>query len=550
MPGRWILSLIVLLSTIPTRAETISELRLQQIINTLTDPHAASWKKAEACIALANAGPEALPAVPALVRQSHYDMPNVRARAIQALEHLVGDKVAADLRAPDPKVRGKTAIEMARLILHATDSQAHRRAAAGDILVYWDTNHELPALTESERDDLVAGLSDLSSNLSEAGLKSAVRLLDALGGPRPQAAGLLIRASAWGDKQTRELVQHLADGAFTPHAKTLDALTEYVRDVALPAGATDAKVEQTARRIADPDLGPEAKTLAIDLACYYVALGNSGPHALLERLQADKLPIAKAAAAVATSLTPMQRPRVALLFHPRYRSAKSGVLSALGTLTDDDPAVRRAAAGVIALDKDRFDRHAIILAHVAAGKIFDDDVLRALAPDPKTLCPQIVQYLKNQPTPVRLAACRALQVTGLAGPDIRPALQPLLNDPDDNLRYAAAAVLDRKDILARAAIPDLLAGLRDDSPTRRTLAARQLDELAVEPKQLTAALIRAVDTRNMPARQGIILALDRAYASRQNTLDVLKTLAANDPDPTTRLYARAALRELTQMPRP
>src|ERR1043166_1497412 len=105
MPRRTILILIVLLSTIPhsTRSETISKPRLQQFINTLMDPHAASWEKAEACIALADAGPEALRAVPALVRQSRYDMPNVRLRAIEALEHLVGRKVAADLRAGDPK---------------------------------------------------------------------------------------------------------------------------------------------------------------------------------------------------------------------------------------------------------------------------------------------------------------------------------------------------------------------------------------------------------------------------------------------------------------
>src|SRR5438552_18106050 len=118
-----ILILAVILSATPhfARAETLGKVRLQQIINTLMDPHAASWEKAEACIALADAGPEALPAVPALVRQSQYDMPNVRARAVQALEHLVGQKVAADLRTGDPRIRGKADIEMARLLLHGTD---------------------------------------------------------------------------------------------------------------------------------------------------------------------------------------------------------------------------------------------------------------------------------------------------------------------------------------------------------------------------------------------------------------------------------------------
>ena len=542
MPGRWILSLIVLLSTIPTRAETISEPRLQQIINTLMDPHAASWEKAEACIALSDAGPEALSAVPALVRQSHYDMPNVRAHALEALQHLVGSKVSAELRAAGPAVRDKADLEFARLLLEQPDPPRYRRAAAATFLVRWDAHHDVPKLSESARDDLAAALSDLSPDLSAEGLRSAVTLLDALGGPRARAIPLLIRALASGDKDTRNLAQQLADGAFAPQARTLEAVNQYVRALSLPK-TDDAMVDQIVKRLTD--LGPQGRSMAVDLACFHIALGEAAPRVLPEKLAADKTPGAKAAADVA-KLPAGSRPRVAVLFHPRYRNANSGVTVATGALTDDDSIVRRAAAGVIAADKDHFDRHAIILSHVAAGKVFDEEVLRILAPDPATLCREMPQYLKNRSTPVRLAACRALQVTSLAGPDIRPALEPLLDDPDDNVRYAAAAALDRKDILARAAIPDLLAGLRDDSPTRRILAARQLDELAVEPKELTTALIRAVDDRNMPARQGLILALDRAYTSRQNALDVLKMLAASDADQTTRLYARAALRELTK----
>src|SRR5438552_771316 len=158
-----ILILAVILSATPhfARAETLGKVRLQQIINTLMDPHAASWEKAEACTALADAGPEALPAVPALVRQSRYDMPNVRARAMEALQHLVGPKVAADLRAADPNVGGKADVEMARLLLQQPEP-AKSRGAATDILVYWNAKHEVPALSEGERDDLAAALSELS----------------------------------------------------------------------------------------------------------------------------------------------------------------------------------------------------------------------------------------------------------------------------------------------------------------------------------------------------------------------------------------------------
>jgi hypothetical protein len=95
----------------------------------------------------------------------------------------------------------------------------------------------------------------------------------------------------------------------------------------------------------------------------------------------------------------------------------------------------------------------------------------------------------------------------------------------------------------------LLKDLRGNSPTLRLTAARQLDELGIEPKALTAALVRAIERRDMPVREGLLLALERAHASGHDALEMLKLLAdtddaADNAAGPTRAYARAALREI------
>jgi hypothetical protein len=102
----------------------------------------------------------------------------------------------------------------------------------------------------------------------------------------------------------------------------------------------------------------------------------------------------------------------------------------------------------------------------------------------------------------------------------------------------------------RARIPAILKDLRNDGPTRRMTAANQLESLGVEPKEITAALIRAVKQGDMPAREGLLRAIDRAYTGHANSLDTLRKLAT-DPDqhdPVTRAYARAALRAVSTAP--
>jgi hypothetical protein len=96
-------------------------------------------------------------------------------------------------------------------------------------------------------------------------------------------------------------------------------------------------------------------------------------------------------------------------------------------------------------------------------------------------------------------------------------------------------------------IPPLLKEPRNADVTRRMIAARRLDDLGVEPKEITAALLRAVDRRDMPAREGLINALESAHIKRRKTLEMLDQTAAQQDDLTLRAYARAALREIASV---
>jgi hypothetical protein len=66
----------------------------------------------------------------------------------------------------------------------------------------------------------------------------------------------------------------------------------------------------------------------------------------------------------------------------------------------------------------------------------------------------------------------------------------------------------------------------------------------LEPKEVTAALVRATESGNYAARQGLIAALDLANTENQNPLELLKKTAADQTSSAARAFARAALREI------
>jgi hypothetical protein len=69
----------------------------------------------------------------------------------------------------------------------------------------------------------------------------------------------------------------------------------------------------------------------------------------------------------------------------------------------------------------------------------------------------------------------------------------------------------------------------------------QLHEAKVVPAEITAPLMRAVDRRDMAAREGLVLAVERCVATGRPADEVLKAFA---DDREADAYARAGLREL------
>jgi hypothetical protein len=186
------------------------------------------------------------------------------------------------------------------------------------------------------------------------------------------------------------------------------------------------------------------------------------------------------------------------------------------------------------------------------GHSLDANAIKSLQLEPLDACNEIAAIL-NAPkvtTSTRLAALGTLKPMGLHGDAIALAVNRLSEDADDSIRYAAGEVLKRQDIMDHARIPGLLRDLRAASPTLRLTAANQLDSLAIEPAPITKALVRATTSGDMPAREGLLRAIERARAEKKDSLDMLKQLAAvpERSDPTTRAYARAALRAIETPP--
>jgi hypothetical protein len=179
------------------------------------------------------------------------------------------------------------------------------------------------------------------------------------------------------------------------------------------------------------------------------------------------------------------------------------------------------------------------------GAAFPPDALARLRSDPNVTARALASALGSQDVQVRFAAVRSLQTLDPRALLVHePAVARVIRaDPDPRVRAAAVALLGDDHALALARVPDLIADCRADSPTLRETAARQLEEIALFPAPVTAALRRAVAARDMAAREGLLRALERAFAAQSDPLLSLQS-AADAPDSATRAYARAALREL------
>jgi len=122
-------------------------------------------------------------------------------------------------------------------------------------------------------------------------------------------------------------------------------------------------------------------------------------------------------------------------------------------------------------------------------------------------------------------------------------MSELLRSASSTERHLAAKALGTENAYRLARIPDLLQELRHVDPRIRSAASHEAKRLALDTPEVMGALIRAVDTGNMPVREGLALALERAWATHQTVAEIL-AVADTETDPTARAYLRAGKRAI------
>lgn len=411
------------------------------------------------------------------------------------------------------------------------------------ILRIWQKYPKAPAwLEENTRSELRAGLSDSVESLNSQGRHTALEFLDAIDPRGPESVPVLVITLADRDPDVSKLARTIAAKVFTPdrdNQEMVDALNQtaarYKSNTAIAAAAASCLMQ----------MGPRGKSAAIDLAVGQLAHSYvKAVSSLHEKPQARE--IESAIVAEAKRWEPygaeLESIRSAAMTNPKNGQAKAVDFIARNSA---DHTFHQKIAEFIIERHLPFNRDEMFHDLIAASRPAQATEIYALLKiEPKHATKEIANLFESAEPSARHAALVVVKSLGLEVFPLRDKLTSLLNDRSDDVLYAAAELLGRKDLLARAVIPGLLADLRSDSPDRRSVAARQLDESGLEPQVITKALIRAVDRRDMPSRQGLINALQAGYAARADAMDMLKQAAEDHAPSFDRSFARAALREL------
>ena len=354
-------------------------------------------------------------------------------------------------------------------------------------------------------------------------------LLHAMDDPDEQ-----VRAAA--ELLSRSLTQ---DGALVPHAAR-SVVAVALRDSGR-VGARAAELLKTAKG--------KARARAVGRALLARAAAEPKAAEVLLILNESKSPAAQMAQQV-SALPPHVRPeflRVFLYVTPGDTAAADVPLSRL--VVSDDPLIRNSARAIAVMDRTIFTPERILSYIVARGTPPDDHLIRDLAPDPGKLGPMLLTPLNGQSESQRDAAFSLLRRLGSDAPEVREALQMQLRSDNERVRLTAADLLGDEQSRKIARAPGILLDLRSDDLRKRLVAAAAAHTLALDDPAVTSALLRAVKNKDMLAREGLVLALEIADVKQSKALDVLNDLAQSSTDPTTRAYAKAALREIAAAPK-
>lgn len=363
-------------------------------------------------------------------------------------------------------------------------------------------------------------------------------------GPGDTTVPVLIRAIRSDDTVFRSTARRLcpSDNELSKHPGIALALSNALVD-------EDADVSAGAAELLPKDPDDSVKAIISSSIAGAAARNNFKALDLLKTYRIGQITFAKTIAELMTDLM--------VIDLDRHRLLKAAQLTRLNEVLDDveplrnnivtmlvidDQPIAVTAARLLTAPKSRELALDEIVNTIRKGKTVDAEVIKAFAPDPVLLGRKLLPALQSSVLEVRAAAVMALAGTGIKEDAVRDLVKPMLRSANRDIRLAAGQAINTDEAIGRARVPDLIADARSNSLSTRSLAVRQLDELGIEPRPLTAALIAATQSGDFAARQGLLDALESANASSADWLNVLtQTATDKNADATARAYARAAL---------
>ena len=173
------------------------------------------------------------------------------------------------------------------------------------------------------------------------------------------------------------------------------------------------------------------------------------------------------------------------------------------------------------------------------------DVLEVYGEASKPAAPALVQALADSDPFIRWGAARTLGKIGSVEENTAvPALAKLLEEPDLDLRIAAAWALERYGPAARAAVPALAKAVGTGDPEIRRAVMTTLVAIGKDAESAIPAITAELANRNPGVRVAAADSLSR-FGSAARTAESALKKALGDDDPEVRKAAAAAVLNIT-----
>ncbi len=192
----------------------------------------------------------------------------------------------------------------------------------------------------------------------------------------------------------------------------------------------------------------------------------------------------------------------------------------LGQLIEEPPVARE---GVAALGESLNDPDPLV-RQMAAAELFQ------AGPDAAAVAPGLIRATHDPDDSVRKLAASALgRITSRAEGAV-PALAAMMKDPSGEVRRWAADILGSLGSAAKPAIPALIAALpRQEIPTRDSILTN-LGKLASADESVVPSLLKALDDPSPRIRQTAVEALGHIAGSHRDVIVPVLLKALEDPD--------------------